>query len=164
MGLVVGHLDGAAALGLGDGAVHAVGDDIRVHDDKALGIAGRAANGLDQAGLAAQKALLVGIQNGHKAHLRQIQTLAQQVDAHHHIDAAQAQILDDLHTFEGIHLMVHILDLDPLLGEVISKIFRHFFGQGGHQYPLLPLDAGVDLSQKIHHLPFHRAHRDDRVQ
>ena len=72
MFFIVGHLDGAAALGLGDGSVHAVGDDIRVHDDKALGIAGRAANGLDQAGLAAQKALLVGIQNGHKAHLGQV--------------------------------------------------------------------------------------------
>ena len=60
--------------------------------------------------------------------------------------------------------MVHILDLDPLLGEVIGEILGHFFGQGGHQYPLLPLDAGVDLAQQIHHLPFHRAHRDDRVQ
>ena len=79
MFFIVGHLDGAAALGLGDGAVHAVGDDIRVHDDKALGIAGRAANGLDQAGLAAQEALLVGIQDGNEADFRQVQTFAQQV-------------------------------------------------------------------------------------
>ena len=43
MFFIVGHLDGAAALGLGDGAVHAVGDDIRIHDHKALGVAGRAA-------------------------------------------------------------------------------------------------------------------------
>ena len=28
----------------------------------------------------------------------------------------------------------------------------------------LPGNAGVDLAQKVHHLPFHRAHRDDRVQ
>ena len=164
MFLIIGHLDGATALGLGDGALHAVGHHIGVHDDHALRVAGGAADGLDQAGLTAQKAFLVGIQNGHKAHLRQIQTFAQQVDAHHHVDAAQTQILDDLHAFEGIHLMVHILDLDPLLGEVIGEILGHFFGQGGHQYPLLPLDAGVDLAQKIHHLPFHRTHRDDRVQ
>jgi len=162
--LIIGHLNGATALGLGDGTLHAVGHHIGVHDDHALRVAGGTSDGLDQAGLAAQKALLVGIQNGHKAHLRQVQALTQQVDAHHHVDAAQTQILDDLHAFEGIHLMVHILDLDPLLGEVIGKILRHFFGQGGHQHPLLPLDAGVDLAQQVHHLPFHRAHRDDRVQ
>ena len=46
--------------------------------DKALGIAGRAANGLDQAGLAAQEALFIRIQNGHKAHLRQVDVYKRQ--------------------------------------------------------------------------------------
>ena len=82
---------------------------------------------------------------------------------HHHVDAAQTQILDDLHPLKGIHLVVHILDLDPLLGEVIGEILSHLFGQGGHKHPLLPLDTGIDLAQQVHHLPFHRAHRDDRV-
>ena len=60
------------------------------------------------------------------------EALTQQVDAHHHVDAAQTQILDDLHPLKGIHLVVHILDLDPLLGEVIGEILGHLFGQGGH--------------------------------
>jgi len=164
MFLIVGHLDGAAALRLSDGTVHAVGDHIGVHDDHAFCVSGSTADGLDETGLAAQKTFLVGIQNGHQAHLRQVQTLAQQVDTHHHVDAAQAQVLDDLHALEGVHLVVHILDLDALFGEVVGEVLGHFLGQGGHQHPLLPGNAGVDLAQKVHHLPFHRAHRDDRVQ
>ena len=76
MFLIVGHLDGAAALRLSDGTVHAVGDHIGVHDDHAFCVSGSTADGLDETGLAAQKTFLVGIQNGHQAHLRQVQTLA----------------------------------------------------------------------------------------
>ena len=155
---VVGHLDSTAALGLGDGTVHAVRHLIRVHDDKALGVAGGAADGLDEAGLAAQEALLVRIKDGHKAHLRQVQTLAQEVDAHHHIDGAQTQILDDLHPLEGVHLVVHIFDLDPLLGQEVGQVLGHFLGQGGHQDPLVLLGAGMDLPQQIGDLPLHGAH------
>ena len=31
------------------------------------------------------------------------------VDTHHHVDAAQAQVLDDLHALEGVHLVVHTI-------------------------------------------------------
>ncbi len=60
--------------------------------------------------------------------------------------------------------MVHILDFDALFGKVVGEVFGHFLGQRGHEHPFLPLDTGIDLAQKIYHLPFHRAHRDDRVQ
>ena len=41
--------------------------DVYKRQDQTLGVAGRAANGLDEAGLTAQKAFLVGIQDRHKA-------------------------------------------------------------------------------------------------
>ena len=50
---VVGHLDGAAAFCLGDGAVHAVRHLVGVHDDQTFRVAGGAADGLNQARLAA---------------------------------------------------------------------------------------------------------------
>ena len=161
---IVGVLNGAAALGLHDGALHAGRDLICVHEHNAVGVAGRAADRLNQACLAAQEAFLIGIQNRNQRYLRQIQTLAQQVDANNNINCADAQVLDDLHALKGIHLVVHILDLDALFGKVVGQVFGHFLSQGGHKNALMPLDAGVDLTQQIHHLPFHRAHRDDRVQ
>ena len=156
--LIVGHLDGTAALGLGDGTVHAVRHLIGVHNDQTLGVAGRAANGLDEAGLTAQEAFLVGIQDRHKADLGQIQALTQKVDAHHHIDRTQAQILDDLHPFKGVHLVVHIFDLDALLRQEVGQVLSHLLGQGGHKNTLVLRRAGVDLAQQVSHLPLHRPH------
>ena len=74
---VVGHLDGAAALRLSDGAVHAVRHLVGVHDDQTFGVAGRTADGLDQAGLTAEEAFFIGVEDGHKAHLGQIEALTQ---------------------------------------------------------------------------------------
>ena len=158
MGLVVCHLDGAAALGLGDGALHAVRHLIRIHDDQTLRVAGGAANGLDQARLTAKEAFLVGIQDGNEADFRQVQTLAQQVDAHHHINGAEAEVLDDFHPLEGVHLVVHILDLDALFGQKIGQVFGHFLGQSRDEDPFIFRRAGVDLAQQVGHLALDRTH------
>src|SRR5690606_32291867 len=61
VGGVVGLLLLAAAVGLGDGALHRAGHAVGVEDDAAVDVAGGAADGLDQAGLGAQEALLVGV-------------------------------------------------------------------------------------------------------
>jgi hypothetical protein len=58
----------------------------------AVEVARGPADGLDQAALGAQKAFLVGVQNGHQRHLGNVQPLAQQVDAHQHVERAQAQV------------------------------------------------------------------------
>src|SRR3546814_20197941 len=55
---VVGLLLGAAAVGLVERALHAVGHPVGVKDDAAVDIAGGAADGLDQRGLRAQEAFL----------------------------------------------------------------------------------------------------------
>ena len=59
---------------------------------------------------------------------------------------------------------MHILDLYPLLGEVIRQVLGHLLGQGRDKDALMPLDAGIDLAQEVCHLPLHRAHRDERVE
>ena len=51
MRLIVGHLLGAAALGLVHGALHRAGDPVGIEDDARLGIAGGAADGLHKARL-----------------------------------------------------------------------------------------------------------------
>src|SRR4030095_14306504 len=71
---VIGALLGAAALGLVEGLLHRVGDAVGVEDDAAVDVAGGAAGGLDQRGLAAQEALLVGVEDGDQGDLRQVET------------------------------------------------------------------------------------------
>ena len=60
---VVGELDLAAAVGLGDRLAHRLGLAVRVHEHAAVDVAGGAADRLDQARLAAQEALLVGVED-----------------------------------------------------------------------------------------------------
>ena len=80
--LVIGVLLPAAALRLRNGRAHGGRFAVGVHDDQALGVACRAAYGLDEARLAAQEALLIRVQNGDKADFGQVQALAQEVYAH----------------------------------------------------------------------------------
>ena len=164
MGLVEGILFGAPALGLIDGPAHGGRDLVGIHDHHALRVSGRAADGLDEGGLAAEKALLVCVQNGHQAHLRQVQSLPQQVDAHQHVKCAQAQVADDLHALDGVDVVVHVADLDACVFQVIGQVLRHLFGEGGDQYPLGVLGALVDLPNQVVDLPLHRAHLDPWVQ
>jgi len=64
--LVVGELDRAAAIGLGDRGLHRLRLLVGIHQNRPLDVARRAADRLDQRGLAAQEALLVGVENRHQ--------------------------------------------------------------------------------------------------
>ena len=88
--LVVLLLQGAAALRFGDGALDGFRHRIGIQDDPALCIAGGAADRLNERGLVAQEAFLVGVQDGDKCNLRNVQPLAQQVDADQHIEFPKA--------------------------------------------------------------------------
>ena len=149
MFLVEVILDGPAALRLVDGRPHGGGHFISVHDDEALGVSGGATDGLDQAGLAAEEALLVGVQNGDKRHLRQVQALPQEVDAHQHVELTQAQVPDDLHALDGLDIGVHIPHPDARVFEELRQVLRHFLGQGGDQHPLVLGGTLVDLVHQI---------------
>ena len=85
MGLVEGVLLGTPFLCDRDGAIHRGRDLVGVQDDHAVSVSSGTADGLNESGLAAQKALLVRVQNGHQGHFRQVQPLSEQVDAHQHI-------------------------------------------------------------------------------
>ena len=131
-------LNGAAALRFVDGRPHGRRDLVGVHDDKALGVSGGAADGLNEGRFAAEEALLVGVQNGDERHLRQVQALPQQVDAHQHIELAQPQVPDDLHPLDGLDVGVHIPHPDARVFEEFRQVLRHLFCQGGHPHYIGP--------------------------
>ena len=125
---VVGHLQLAAAGRLVDGNAHGVGDHVGVHDHAALGVSCRAAHGLDEGAAVAQEALFVRVEDGHKADLGDIQALAQKVDAHEHVDAALAQVADDLHAVERGGVGVHVVDPHAFVEQVVGEVFCHALG------------------------------------
>ena len=137
MGLVIGVLDLAAALRLVNGCPHGGRDLIGIHNDEALGVSGRPADGLNQGCLAAEESLLIGVQDGHQAHLRQVQSLPQQIDAHQHVELAQPQISDDLHALNGLDIRVHIPHPDTGVLQVLRQVLCHLLGEGSHQDPLV---------------------------
>ena len=136
---------------------------VGVQNRLALKVARRAADGLDQRSVGTQKTFLVGIQNGHQRHLRQIQAFAQQVDAHQDIKQTQPQVANNLGTLDGVYIRMHVANLDPVFMQVVGQILRHSFGQHGNQYAFLLFRAQTNLAEHIVDLASCRPHFHLRV-
>ena len=142
----------AAPVGLVDGLAHGVGDLVGIHDHRAVQVAGRPAGGLCKGTGRPQEPFLVGIEDGHQRHLRQIKTFAQQVDTHQHVEEAPAQPVHDLHAFQRVDVGMDVTAADVQPGEVSVQLFRHAFGEGGHQYPLVAGRAAAYLFDEVIYL------------
>ena len=162
--LVVGLLEGAAAVRLADGAHHAVRHHVGVHDDLAVHVSGGAADGLHQRRLRAQEALLVRVEDGDQAHLRQVEALAQEVDAHQDVVFAQAQAADELHALHGRHVGVEVAHAHLHPAQVLGEGLGHALGQRRDQHALLFRDDLVDLAHQVVHLAGGGAHVDLGVE
>ena len=130
---VVGDLLLAAAVGLGHGALHRAGDLVGVEDDAAVDVAGGAADGLDQRGLGAQEALLVGVENGDERAFGNVEALAQQVDADQHVEGAEPQVADDLDALDRVDVGVHVAHAHAVLVQVLGQVLGHALGQHGDE-------------------------------
>ena len=160
---VVGLLLLAAAVGLGDGALHRAGLAVGVEDDLAVDVARRAADGLDQRGFGAQETLLVGIEDGDEGAFGDVEALAQEVDADEAVEAAEAEVADDLDAFEGVDVRVHVADADALLVEIFGEILGHALGEDGGE-DAKPLGDGVaDFAEEVVDLGTGGANLDGRV-
>ena len=94
---VVSYLYLATAITLLNGVAHRVSDIISIEDYQTVCISRGTSCYLRERTYVTQESLLVGIENHHKAHLGQIQTLTQEVYAHQHIKPISSQILQNLH-------------------------------------------------------------------
>ena len=150
---VVALLQGAAALRLVDGHAHGVGDGVGVHDHLAAHVARRTAHRLDERAAVAQEPLLVGVEDGHEAHLGDVEALAQQVDAHEDVERPRAQLADDLHTVHRGGVGVHVGDLEALVEQVVGEVLGHALGEGRHQYALMAGRMLAALADEVVDLP-----------
>ena len=160
---VVGDLDGAAPVGLGDRALHRVRGPVAVHDHVPEDVAGGAADGLDERAVAAEVALLVGVEDADERHLGQVEALAQQVDAHQHVEDAEAEVADDLDALQGVDIAVQVADLDPRLAQVVGEVLGHLLGERGDEAALVALDAPAQLRDEVVDLPVRLLHLDGRI-
>ena len=125
-----------------------------------LGISRCAAYGLHQRGLRAQEPLLVGVQNRDQRNLRNVESLAEQVDADQHIELVKAHRADNLRALQGIDVRVQVADADADFAEISRQILRHALGERRDQNLILLLNLFVDLAEQIINLPLDRAHRN----
>ena len=119
----------AAAVGLGDRALHRAGHGVGIEDHLAVDIARGAADGLDQRGLAAQKSFLVGVEDRDQRAFGNVEALAQQIDADQRVERAEPQIADDLDALDGVDIAVHVAHANALLMQIFGEVLGHALGQ-----------------------------------
>ena len=160
---VVLHLHLAPPFGLADGAVHRLGTRIGVHDDVAVDVAGRAPDCLDQRAIAAQVALLVGVEDGDESHFGQIETFAQEVDANQDVELTEPQVAQDVNPLQGLDVGVQVVDPNPRFAQVIGQVFRHALGQRRDQRAIAPPRLTPQLGDEVVDLPRSGAYVDSGV-
>jgi len=152
---IVGMLLFAPTVGFTNRAFHRAGHAICIHDDPPIGVARGPANGLNQRRFRPQKALLICIEDRNQTALRDIETLAQKVDAKQDIKGAQPQIPQYLNALNRIDIAVHVAHPNALLMQIFGEIFSHAFRQCCGQNPLSHRCDFAYLIEKIIHLRFH---------
>ena len=160
---VVGLLDRAAAVRLVDRHLHRLGHVVGVHHDLAADVPRGPADHLDQRPCAAQEALLVGVEDRDQRHLRQVDPLAEQVDADEDVVHAEAEVAQDRHPLQRVDLRMEVLDLDPELLEVVGKVLGHLLGERRDEHALAAVDALADLLEQVVDLALGRADANERI-
>ena len=114
--------------------------------------------------MVAQKALLVGIQDGHERHLGQVESLAQKVDAYEHVELAATQIAQDLRTLQGGDVRVHVARLHALIQQMVGQILGHLLRERRDEHAFVSRSPLLRLVDDVVDLAGARAHDDLRVQ
>ena len=144
--LIIGLLLLTAAVRLVHRPLHAVGNPVGIHNNAAMRITRSTANRLNHRRIAAQKALLIGIENRNQRHLRQIQALTQKVNADEHVELAAAQTVDNLRTLNRRNLRMQIAHTHACLLQIFRQILGHALRQRRHQNTLASRSHLVNLA------------------
>ncbi len=153
----------AAAVGLAKRALHRAGDPVGVEDDPALDVAGGAADRLDQRGLGAQEALLVGVEDGDEAAFGDVEALAQQVDPDEDVVDPEPEVADQLDALQRLDVAVHVADLEAGLVHELGQILGHPLGERGDERAVALAGGDPGLVDQVVDLVLDRLDLDRRV-
>ena len=120
--LVVGALDGAAAIGFIYRPAHGVGHAVGVKDGAALQMSRRPAHGLDERAGGAQETLFVSVEDCDQRDFRQVEAFTKEIDANEDVVLAFAEASEELDALEGFDLGVHVAALDADFGIVAGEV------------------------------------------
>ena len=93
---------------------------------------------------------------------RQVDALAQQVDADQDVEHAEAEIAQDRDPLEGVDLAVEVLDLDAELLEIVGEVLGHLLGQRRDQ-ARSPRSTRVRILEQVVDLALGRSDGHRRV-
>ena len=119
-------------------------------------VTGCTTNSLNQRCRRSQETFLIGIEDRHQAHFRQVQALTQQVNAHQYVIGAHPQLPQQLNSLQGIDVTMQVTHTNTGLGEVVGKVLRHLLRQRCHQYAFIAFSPDADLFHQIINLALGR--------
>ena len=94
---------------------------------------------LDERSLAAEEALLVGVEDGDEGHPWQIEPLPEQVHPDEDVVLAEAKLANDLDALQRVDLRMQVARLDARFEQVVGQVLGHLLRQGGDQHALAGL-------------------------
>ena len=106
---VVIELFFAPAIRFVDRHAHAVGDLVGIEDHAAVEVTGRTPGRLRERAVGAEEALFVCVDDGHERDLRQVEALAEEVDADKHVELSAAEVVHDADALERVDVAMDIV-------------------------------------------------------
>src|SRR5207237_8126801 len=101
-------LDFPAPVGLIDGTFHRIGHPVRIQDCPAIDVARSPADSLNERIARPQESFFIRVENGDERYLRQIESLAKQINADQHVEFTAPQAAQDLDAIERCDLGVQL--------------------------------------------------------
>ena len=151
------HLLFAAAAAGVEGGFERARDVVGVEDYAPVNMACGASRRLDKACCAAQKALLVGVENADKRHFGNVDSLAQKVDTHEGVGLSQAQTPQNFDALDCVDVAVQVLYLDAVFAQIVRNFLAHALCEGCDENALAALGSSLDFGGAVLHLPLNRA-------
>ena len=161
---IILHLAAAAVITDLDQGADAAGHGVGEKDDFAVDVAGGTSGGLDERGLAAQVAFLVGVEDADQSDFGEVEALAEKVDADQDVELAGAERAEDFDAFDGVDVTVQVADFESDIAQVVGEVFGGAFGQGGDEDALFLFDPLAAELDRLVDLIFERAYGDLRVE
>src|SRR5690606_11231938 len=98
-----------------------------------------------------------------EAAFRNVEALAQQVDADQHVEGAEPQIADDLDALDRVDVAVHVTHAHALFVQIFGEVLGHALGQDGDEAPIARVCGLTHFTEQVVHLRSRRAHGDLRI-
>src|SRR5262249_29956968 len=110
-----------------------------------------------------EETLLVGVQDAHHRHFRQVETFAQKIDPNQGVERPLAKLAQDRDALERIELGMEPLAAQSLLLQVSGQVFGQPLGERRDQYPLAAARTRLDFLKQSRNLAASRLYPHDRI-